>query len=157
MWPSGRSRQDARASALALGLALAVSPCGGAGCRGEAELEPLHIEAPRCDPGPGAYCEHADLRGADLEGEDLRGVKMIFARLEGANLRGADLRGAQLTLANLRGVDLRGADLRGAQLWRADLKEVQWEGAVCPTGEGSPPGGCPYADLGPDEGARQGP
>ena len=62
----------------------------------------------------------ADLQGADLQSEVLRG-----ADLQGANLRGADLREADLQGANLRGADLRGADLRGA-----DLREANLQGAV---------------------------
>ena len=51
----------------------------------------------------------ADLREADLGGEDLCGADLREADLGGANLCGADLGGA-----DLRGADLRGTDLRGA-------------------------------------------
>lgn len=68
---------------------------------------------------------HADLRGANLQGEDL-----WRADLEGANLRNADLRGANLWCADLRGADLEGADLEGASLLDADLRNANLEGAV---------------------------
>ena len=51
----------------------------------------------------------ADLRGAYLQGADLRGVDLQGAYLQGADLRGVDLQGAYLRGAYLRGVDLRGA------------------------------------------------
>jgi hypothetical protein len=55
--------------------------------------------------------ERADLKGAYLQGANLRGADLQGAYLQGANLRGADLRGADLQGANLRGADLRGANL----------------------------------------------
>jgi uncharacterized protein YjbI with pentapeptide repeats len=68
-----------------------------------------------------AVSERANLRGANLEGADLRRANLEGADLEGANLRGADLEGADLRGANLRGAYLRGADLRGANLRGAYL------------------------------------
>ena len=58
----------------------------------------------------------ANLRGAYLEGANLRWANLEGAYLEGANLRGANLRGAYLEGANLRGAYLEGANLRGANL-----------------------------------------
>ncbi|HAC6670608.1 TPA_asm: pentapeptide repeat-containing protein [Salmonella enterica subsp. enterica serovar Reading] len=69
----------------------------------------------------------ANLCGANLCGDDLRG-----ANLRGANLCGADLRGADLCGANLCGANLRGADLRGANLCGADLRGADLYGANLP-------------------------
>jgi uncharacterized protein YjbI with pentapeptide repeats len=52
---------------------------------------------------------------------DLRGARLIGARLAGADLRGASLRGAAAIGADLRNADLRCADLTGADLRNADL------------------------------------
>ncbi|MFC0042026.1 TIR domain-containing protein [Actinomadura rayongensis] len=85
----------------------------------------------------------ADLRGANLAGEDLSyrdlqdvdltGADLTDARLVGANLsravlRDATLAGARLDEARLTGADLRGADLSRARLARADLRDVAVEG-----------------------------
>ena len=60
--------------------------------------------------------KRADLRGAYLQGADLRGADLRGAYLQGADLQGADLQGAYLQGADLQGADLQGADLRGAYL-----------------------------------------
>jgi hypothetical protein len=66
-----------------------------------------------------AIKSHANLKGADLTG----------ANLKGANLKGADLTGTDLTGANLRGADLKGANLTGAYLMGAYLKDTDLTGA----------------------------
>ncbi|WP_043638857.1 TIR domain-containing protein [Nonomuraea candida] len=86
----------------------------------------------------------ADLRGANLKGEDLSsrdlrevdltGADLSEATLAGANLsravlRGARLVGARLDGALLTGADLRDADLSGARLARADLSDAALDGA----------------------------
>jgi hypothetical protein len=89
--------------------------------------------------------EIAQVKGADLEGRDLRhadagGAFLVKAKLSGARLRGADfddadlraadfydadLRDARLVGADLRGTDLRSADLAGANLISADLRDAR--------------------------------
>jgi uncharacterized protein YjbI with pentapeptide repeats len=64
------------------------------------------------------------VRGADLEGVDLRSLDAEQAFLAKANLRGADLRGAYLRFANLCEADLSRADLRGAYLRGANFREA---------------------------------
>lgn len=86
----------------------------------------------------------ADLRGANLKGEDLSardlqevdltGADLTDATLAGTNLsravlRDAKLVGARLDGAVLTGADLGGADLSGARLARTDLSDVSAEGA----------------------------
>jgi uncharacterized protein YjbI with pentapeptide repeats len=81
----------------------------------------------------------ADLRGAHLEGRDLRGANLEEAHLEGAYLEGAHLEKANLERAYLRGAHLEGtyleeanlkkADLRGATLIRANLSLTNLRGA----------------------------
>ncbi|MBF8189218.1 TIR domain-containing protein [Nonomuraea sp. K274] len=86
----------------------------------------------------------ADLRGANLKGEDLSardlrevdltGADLSEATLAGTNLSRAVLRdarlvGARLDGAVLTGADLTGADLSGARLTRVDLSDVTAEGA----------------------------
>ncbi|TYB54178.1 TIR domain-containing protein [Nonomuraea sp. PA05] len=87
---------------------------------------------------------HADLRGANLKGEDLSardlrevdltGADLSEATLAGTNLSRAVLRdarliGARLDGAQLTGADLRGADLSGARLAQVDLSDAALEGA----------------------------
>ncbi|TMR98161.1 TIR domain-containing protein [Nonomuraea basaltis] len=86
----------------------------------------------------------ADLRGANLKGEDLSsrdlrevdltGADLSEATLAGTNLSRATLRdaklvGARLDGAVLTGADLTGADLSGARLAQVDLSDVTVEGA----------------------------
>ncbi|TDD44003.1 TIR domain-containing protein [Nonomuraea terrae] len=86
----------------------------------------------------------ADLRGANLKGEDLSardlrevdltGADLSEATLAGTNLSRATLRdarlvGARLDGAQLTGADLRGADLSGARLAQVDLSDAEVEGA----------------------------
>ncbi|MEV4171502.1 TIR domain-containing protein [Nonomuraea sp. NPDC049709] len=86
----------------------------------------------------------ADLRGANLKGEDLSardlrevdltGADLSEATLAGTNLSRATLRdarlvGARLDGAQLTGADLRGADLSGARLAQVDLSDAALEGA----------------------------
>ena len=84
--------------------------------------------------------QHADLKGAHLEGSSLE-----YANMQGADLRGCYLEGANLGTANLQGAyceqahmertDLWYARLEGAFLWHtylqgARLYEVHLEGAL---------------------------
>jgi uncharacterized protein YjbI with pentapeptide repeats len=62
-----------------------------------------------------------DLEGADLNGLDLREVRLNAANLAGANLEGADLSEARLNAVNMRNCNLRKANLTGATLHRAEL------------------------------------
>ncbi|TXK41803.1 TIR domain-containing protein [Nonomuraea sp. C10] len=86
----------------------------------------------------------ADLRGANLKGEDLSardlrevdltGADLTEATLAGTNLSRAVLRdarlvGARLDGAVLAGADLTGADLSGARLARTDLSDAAVSGA----------------------------
>ncbi|QFY08453.1 TIR domain-containing protein [Nonomuraea phyllanthi] len=86
----------------------------------------------------------ADLRGANLKGEDLSardlrevdltGADLSEATLAGTNLARATLReaklvGARLDGAVLTGADLTGADLSGARLAQVDLSDATVEGA----------------------------
>ncbi|MEU5879742.1 TIR domain-containing protein [Spirillospora sp. NPDC047279] len=87
----------------------------------------------------------ADLRGANLQGEDLSyrdlqevdltGADLTDAQLVGANLsravlRDASLAGARLDEARLTGADLRGANLNRARLANADLRDAAIEGST---------------------------
>ncbi len=75
----------------------------------------------------------ADLTGAYLSDQDLRGAFLVAARLNGANLMLANVSKAQLngvnfTGANLIGAILEGADLSGANLTNADLSFSKLDG-----------------------------
>ena len=67
--------------------------------------------------------------GADLHGEDLRGVHLSEATLQGADLRDTDLSQANLHGADLSGAKLTGATLRHTNLTGADLSEADLTGA----------------------------
>ena len=66
--------------------------------------------------------ETALVKGARLEGADLRHAIAINAFLVKARLFGADLRGANLVNANLQGVSLDGVDLKRARFFFANLR-----------------------------------
>ena len=78
---------------------------------------------------------NTDLRGANLNEANLKGVLLIKASLKGTNLNGANLQGANLYLAklqqtelneaNLQGVRLNCAKLQGARLRQANLKGAE--------------------------------
>ena len=74
-------------------------------------------------PLRGATLDGVDLRNLILGGADLRGAALRGVDLRGADMDGVDLRGATLYNADLRGVDLRKVDLRGARLCDADLRD----------------------------------
>lgn len=73
---------------------------------------------------------HGDLSDADLEGQELIGVKLRFADLHDANLRAADLLLADLRDANLMRADLEDACLVGANLEAANLEGASLETAM---------------------------
>ena len=68
-----------------------------------------------------------DLRGAELQFQDLTGVRLSARFLGGNNLnldKSSDLRCARLTRAILQGARLRGVDLRGAYLEDTDFTDA---------------------------------
>ena len=66
-------------------------------------------------PGVSAHEIEIDLREANLQGFDLRGLMFSEARLIGARMEGADLGWARMEGANLGGAQMEGANLGGAQ------------------------------------------
>ncbi|SNS10023.1 WD40 repeat [Streptosporangium subroseum] len=70
-----------------------------------------------------------DLREVDLTGADLTDATLVGTDLSRAVLRGARLTGARLDEAKLTGADLRGADLTRARLARADLRDASLAGS----------------------------
>ncbi len=84
--------------------------------------------------GAKLYAEQRDggprkIIGANLRGAILQGLDMRFADLREASLVGADLRGARLDEANLSGTNLGGAFLDGAVLAKAKLERASLVGA----------------------------
>jgi hypothetical protein len=95
------------------------------------EAELIH---PKNGEGPLISLEETDIRGVDLDEEDLHGANlknamMASTNLKEANLRGANLSGAWLPDTNLKGADLRGADLEETRFFRADLEGAKVESA----------------------------
>ncbi len=78
--------------------------------------------------------QRADLSDADLEGQELIGVKLTFADLHDANLRAADL-----LLADLRDASLVRADMEDSCLVGANLEAANLEGASLETAMGLVP------------------
>ncbi len=84
--------------------------------------------------GGGREEELDNVRGADLEGRNLRyaaayGAFCVNAYFKDADLRGTDLRSADLRQADLRGADLRGANLRSTTLVDTDFRDADLRGA----------------------------
>lgn len=77
----------------------------------------------------GADLNGKNLRDANLSGSELRAAKLIQTNLVGAKLAGADLTRASLTIALLDGADLVEANLTRAKLIRAYLIEAKLGGA----------------------------
>ena len=77
------------------------------------------------EKSPLEHIKGASLQGRDLRYGNLRNAYLVKADLSHANLSKADLSGADLRLANLRGATLEGATLSGANLTGAELKEVK--------------------------------
>lgn len=77
---------------------------------------------------------NADLRGADLEGMDLRQINLSRADLQFASLSRADFENCNLYFsklehANLNKANLKKANLEGASFWSANLKEANLSSA----------------------------
>ncbi len=75
----------------------------------------------------------ADLRGANLNGNDVG-----YPALTGWDLRGADLDGATLHFADLRGASLQGADLSGMEFGYASVTGFIDDNTLLPGEPGSP-------------------
>lgn len=67
---------------------------------------------------------HADLIGADLRYADLKGENLYDVLLSRANLYGADLSGADLSYAYLDNANLAHANLNGANLYHTNLHQA---------------------------------
>src|ERR1700678_4326172 len=63
--------------------------------------------------------EDADLRGADLSGQQLKDISLSGAKLTGANLQGTKLNGCSLDSADLTGSQLAKASISGAYAFEA--------------------------------------
>lgn len=74
----------------------------------------------------------ADMRYVDMRGVDLYKADMRYVDGRGADMRRADMRCVDLRLADMRGADMRGVYLRSALLHNADLSNTMLEGAQLP-------------------------
>jgi uncharacterized protein YjbI with pentapeptide repeats len=167
IWRGIRSYRPDRWTLLALSLALVLS-VGAAIYPGENLLTALGYETyaeltdedvstkPSGWTGQDetAAVEIAQVKGAALEGRDLRDADARRSFLVNGKLSYTDLRGADLMDADLRGADLYHSDLRGANLWSADLREARAQVVksiivVDKAGASGPPGGgyVSYVDL----------
>lgn len=89
--------------------------------------------------GDDGLLKGADLNGANLKRASfpqayLKGADLMGANLEGANLHGVNLEGVNLIDANLEGAYLGGTNLKGAYLIGANLEEAQLGFATLPDG-----------------------
>lgn len=91
------------------------------------------------DPKRETSSGRANLRGANLQGFDIRYQNLSCADLREANLMGTNLEGANLVSAKLQGANLQGANLKNAKFRRAqldhadlrdaDMDHADWRGA----------------------------
>jgi len=92
-----------------------------------------------CRIEPETQCPGADLRHADLSGQNLfranfRGALLSRAKFNDANVKfanfdGADLTGASFEAAFMQGSTARGADMRAVNLDYARVSAADWSGA----------------------------
>ena len=75
-----------------------------------------------------------DLRGMDVSGWDLRGMKTGRADLSGASLVACEAAATDLRGSRMTGADISGIDLTGALLGRSDMRDVM----ACRVPEGHP-------------------
>jgi len=71
--------------------------------------------AKTCVLKAGADCGEVVHRGVEFHG-NLKGVRLVRAKLLDANLKGANLVGANMSGINLKGANLDGANMKGANL-----------------------------------------
>ena len=96
----------------------------------------------RIDSVKGANLEGRDLRNGDLRGAflvkaDLKGADLRMANLQGANLQGADLTNARMQGANFEGGNLQG--VKGLTQWQieeASLEVSRLDSSTFSTKEG---------------------
>lgn len=115
LWPVPSAAAPADCTAITpLPVAGELPPAGRLAC---ADLRGLDLD-------------QEQLAGADLHGSNLAGASLIQAGLTGADLHGANLAGAKLGQADLAGANLSGANLTGAGIGQTDLKNADLRGAV---------------------------
>lgn len=77
----------------------------------------------------GEDLSHRDLQGVDLTDADLTDARLVGTNLSRAILRGTDLTGTWLDEARLTGADLRGANLTRSRLAHTDLRDAAIAGS----------------------------
>lgn len=87
-------------------------------------LAPIAAHATECEPGPGANCVGADLRGSNLGGQEL--IEADFSR---ANVRGVSFSDAALADATFNRARAKGADFQNSFLDRTDFSGARLNGA----------------------------
>jgi cell division protein FtsB len=131
------ARMLARARTLTVLSQLEASPSEDE--TGKEQVVEFLIEAELVHPGaregPIISLEETDLRGVDLDQEDLHGVNLKNALMRDANLVEANLEGANLESTKLRSANLRGANLYGAVMRDTWLEDAKLEGAIMPNGQ----------------------
>lgn len=99
------------------GYKLSVSELDGADLRG-AMLDGMNLKGLSLN---GTDLTGAFARGASFDDSKMNGIKLTFGHFEGATFRSSELNGADLQAASLSGANFKGAKLFGANFTRADL------------------------------------
>jgi uncharacterized protein YjbI with pentapeptide repeats len=83
-----------------------------------------------CKPSRGRQWAHADLAGLWLDGADCEGINLFGARLVHTSFVRCNLKNATLAYAHIEGASFRHADLEGADLLYANVNRARFDGAT---------------------------
>lgn len=79
-----------------------------------------------------AYSPDREGSGVDLRGAELAGASLVGMRFDDADFRGSDLTGADLSGGRFRGADFRGAILDGVKWADADCAGAEFDASAGP-------------------------
>ena len=79
---------------------------------------------------------HADLSGMSLDGANCEGINLLGARLVNTSFSRCNLRNAELSFSDATGANFRGANIDGCLMYRSETTLVRFDGAKLTEGSG---------------------